>query len=198
MKNIYQRVNAVLAEGKALEKSGQMEGQGNYSFHKTDDVLAMLRPLLVAHGIHFGYTVSDHSIGDPEGKMRRTVKRVTCELVNVDDPNDKITGDEFGYGMDSQDKGPGKATSYAIKTWLLNMFKLRGQPDENKLADYDGTIDRETTNEILELIAKTNSDADQIAKLAKAKNISEIKLSDSAIVFDLLNKKLAKMTPEEK
>ena len=78
------------------------------------------------------------------------------------------------------------------------MFKLRGQPDENKLADYDGTIDRETTNEILELIAKTNSDAEQIAKLAKAKNISEIKLSDSAIVFDLLNKKLAKMTPEGK
>ena len=206
MKNIYQRVNDVLGEGKALEKGGKMSGAGgNYSFHRTDDVLAMLRPLLVAHGIHFGYTVSEHVVTTVEkpGKNdvrieRETVKKVTCELVNVDDPNDRIVGDEYGYGLDGQDKGPGKATSYAIKTWLLNTFKLRGQPDENKLADYDGTIDRKTTNELLELIAKTNSDAEQIAKLAKAKNISEIKISDSGIIFDLLNKKLEKMTPEEK
>ena len=73
MKNIYQRVNDVLGEGKALEKGGKMSGAGgNYSFHRTDDVLAMLRPLLVAHGIHFGYTVSEHVVTTVEKPVSYT------------------------------------------------------------------------------------------------------------------------------
>lgn len=207
-KNIYQRVNAVLEEGKALEKNGKMEGgkSGNYSFHKTDDVLAMLRPLLVSHGIHFGYTVKDHTlevamIDGKYGKRteRQTVKKICCVLVNVDDPNDKITGIEYGYGLDGQDKGPGKATSYAIKTWLLNTFKLRGQPDEDKGIDKvtNEIIDQETANEILEMCTKTKTDPKVVARYAQAANVASITLGKSAAVFKMLNVKMARQKSAE-
>ena len=191
--NIYQRANALTAEGKALEKNGKMTGAGSYAFHKTDDVLAMLRPLLVKHGIFFGYSVEKHSIegrDKTEDKYeRQTVKCVKCVLVNVDNPCDMIEGLEYGYGIDPSDKGAGKATSYAIKTWLLNTFKLRGQPDENTLQAFDDVISQEKADEIREMVNSTGSDELKLLKAAKVKAIEKIPLSKVAIIEKLLKER---------
>lgn len=136
--NIYQRLNQIIQRGKAVPKDGEMSGPGgNYKFQRADDIVSHLRPELAQHGIAFEHSVTAHSIEHREVETskgtrteRVTVKTVKCRLVNVDEPSDFIEGEEVGYGIDSQDKGPGKATSYAIKTWLLNVFMLRGQPDE--------------------------------------------------------------------
>ena len=140
--NIYQRVRGIIEKGKALGKTGNMTGAGSYKFHQTDVLIAFLRPELVEAGIVVTTSVEKHEYvpreyeksygGKTEMKIERTtIKHVRIRLTNVDDPEDFIEGVEVGYGVDPQDKGPGKATSYAVKTWLINQFMLRGQPDEN-------------------------------------------------------------------
>lgn len=193
-KNIYQRINEVLAEGLALPKTGQMTGGATYNFHQTDELLSFLRPILVRHGIAFSYSVEQHECLQvvEGGKFTRTTKAIKMILCCDDNPTDRIEGVEYGYGLDSQDKGPGKATSYAIKTWLLNIFMLRGQPDEDRLDSYDGFIGGETLDEIRELIAKTNADESKLLAVANADRIEHIKLSQIGIVRNLLIERMKK------
>lgn len=199
--NLYQRINAVLAEGKSLQKTGKMSGSGgSYNFHQTDELLSFLRPLLVEHGIHFSYSVVEHALENRtiEGRNgtrheRETVKKIACRLVNVDDPSEIVEGTEIGYGLDSQDKGPGKATSYAVKTWLLNVFMLRGQPDEESIETFDGWIGGEMLEEIQSLVLESGSDVAKILKLAKAESVEKILISKAGIIRDLLKKKIANM-----
>ena len=59
------------------------------------------------------------------------MKEVVATFYCTDDPEDRLTVTDYGYGIDRQDKGPGKATSYALKTIFTALFMLKGQPDEN-------------------------------------------------------------------
>ena len=55
-------------------------------------------------------------------------------FVNVDDAADFIEVATAGYGIDDQDKGPGKAISYAVKYALLKTLGLESgdDPDEDQ------------------------------------------------------------------
>lgn len=192
MKNIYQKINAVLEEGKSLEKTGEMRGQG-FKFHQTDEVLAFLRPLLSRHGINMSYTVLEHSCDYREyaGKdgpklEKQTVKTVQIRLTNVDEPLDFIEGIEFGYGVDPMDKGPGKATSYAIKTWLLNTFLLRGQPNEEFVPLSESPAGPDIIANILSLVEETESDFEGMLAYGGVKTIGDLTGSSAIKIQGML------------
>jgi hypothetical protein len=69
---------------------------------------------------------------------------------NIDDRTDYIDVETFGYGVDPQDKGPGKAMSYGVKYALLKVLGLEtgDDPDvvQDKSADYR-PAERPTTGE---------------------------------------------------
>lgn len=202
-KNIYQRVNDLLDEGVALEKTGRMEGGGgNYMFHRTDELLSLLRPMLVRHGIGLSYSVDGHSCEKiempakgtaPPTVQKQTEKTIKIRLTNVDNPEDYIQGTEVGYGLDSQDKGPGKATSYAIKTWLLNIFMLRGQPDEDGLDSLDGFIGGSDLDDLKALIAETKTDETALLRRAGVLSLEKLKYSQIGIITKRLNEVKSKM-----
>jgi hypothetical protein len=54
-------------------------------------------------------------------------------FANIDDPQDFIDVESCGHGIDTQDKGPGKAQSYAVKYALLKALGLETGDD----ADHD-------------------------------------------------------------
>ena len=58
---------------------------------------------------------------------------MVVRFANVDEPTDFIDVPSFGYGVDPQDKGPGKAMSYAVKYALLKALGLETGDD----ADHD-------------------------------------------------------------
>lgn len=203
-KNIYQRVNDVIAEGKVVEKNGSMTSGGTFKFHKVDDVLAHLRPFLVKNGIKFCYSVVEHEYiprdykkqynGKDEDKFERTtVKHVECRLINIHNPEDMIVGREIGYGIDPQDKGPGKATSYAVKTWLLNEFLLRGQPDENTVTTRDGVISKEQVSEVRLLLDRAFTEEETFLAYLGVESLEDMQLSKLAIAKRDLMKKADKL-----
>lgn len=121
-KNIYQRIHAVMEKVDYVQK--ERKSSMPYASVSHDKVTAAIRPHLVMEGvIYFPQNLKYAQDGN------RT--EVTLDLVFVcaDNPDDKLVVPTFGYGIDSQDKGPGKAVSYAIKYALLKTFGLETGDD---------------------------------------------------------------------
>lgn len=131
-KNIHQRMHAVMATiGYVQKEDKQVNGQ--YRFVGHDAVTAKVRGALLEHGILTIPTVTKHV---QDGN--RTEVDMTIAFVNVDDPQDRIEVQAFGYGIDPQDKGPGKAVSYAVKYAYLKAFALEtGDDPERDSIDHE-------------------------------------------------------------
>lgn len=152
--NIYQRLNLVQRSITYIQKE-KKQGM-RYSIVSHDAVTAKVRDPLVEHGVL--YYPSDMNL-EQVGNRTQCVMRV--RFVNVDDPADYIEVATAGYGIDDQDKGPGKAISYAVKYALLKALGLESgdDPDMDQETEYED----ETTLAIKEFenaIALARTEAD--------------------------------------
>lgn len=130
--NIFQRMHAVMQEVDYIQKE-KKQGM-RYSIVSHDAVTAKVRPLMVKHGIIY------YPVGM---RLEQTGNRtqLTCQVVfqNIEDRNDSMVVDSAGYGIDDQDKGPGKAISYAVKYALLKGLGLESgdDPDQDQNAKFE-------------------------------------------------------------
>jgi hypothetical protein len=61
-----------------------------------------------------------------------------------DEPTDQITMETVGYGIDNQDKGPGKALTYAVKGAYLKAMLLNSADDvESADIDHNPILERQ-------------------------------------------------------
>lgn len=125
-KNIHQRIAAVMASVTYIQKEKKKEM--NYSIVSHDAVTAKVRPALLDNGIVYYPVRCEHSHNGNRAECSMTVR-----FANIDEPADFIDVQSFGYGVDTQDKGPGKAMSYAVKYALLKTLGLETGDD----ADHD-------------------------------------------------------------
>lgn len=125
--NIYQRLHAVMTEVTYIQKC-QKKMNGQYTFVKADDVIAKLRQPLLDNGIVVVPTVTRS-----EQDGNRTSVSISIAFVCIDTPNDRFEVEYPGHGLDNQDKGIGKAITYAMKYALLKTFMLEtGDEDDNE------------------------------------------------------------------
>ena len=131
-KNLLQRLAAVQGEIDYIQKE-KKQGM-NYSIVSHDAVTAAVRHLMVKHGVLY-YPASIEVTQDGN----RTQAKMAVVFVNVDDPTDLITVATIGYGIDAQDKGPGKAMSYCVKYALLKTLGLEtgDDPDQDQNAKHE-------------------------------------------------------------
>ena len=120
--NVYQRLAAVMAEVSYIQKEKRPGMQ--YRIVSHDAVTAKVRPALLKNGIVYFPIRCDHTHNGNRAECSMTVR-----FVNVDDPSDFFDVQSFGYGIDSQDKGPGKAMSYAVKYALLKALGMETGDD---------------------------------------------------------------------
>ncbi len=140
-RNIAQRIAAVMGEVDYVQKE-KKQGM-NYSIVSHDAVTAKVRPLLHKHGVVYyprNLTVSQNG--------NRTEALFDVRFENIDERTDYIDVATFGYGVDTQDKGPGKAMSYGVKYALLKVLGLETGDDPDTVqdtrADYRPTTDEPT------------------------------------------------------
>jgi len=126
MDNIYQRMAKVMQSVSYVQKEDKRVNN-QYTFVSHDAVTAKIRPALLEAGIMPVVTVKEHS---QDGN--RTEATICVKLVNIDNPNDFVQIESFGYGIDPQDKGPGKAISYAFKYAMLKLFCLETGDDPER------------------------------------------------------------------
>lgn len=126
--NIYQKLNAVMAKVDYIQKEKKSGMQYNIVSH--DAVTALVRPHLQEIGIVYHPTAL-RVVQDGN----RTQVELSVRFANMDNPADFIDVPSLGYGVDTSDKGPGKAISYAVKYALLKTLGLETGDD----ADNDQT-----------------------------------------------------------
>ncbi len=195
--NIYQKMSAITSELSAVAKN-LMVGEGKFSYRAVGeaDVLAAVKPLEEKHGIYsypLGRKIIESDVltktSTYNGNEKTTNQlymrlETTYRFVNVEKPDEFIDIITYGDGIDTNDKAPGKAMTYADKYALLKAYKIitgddpdQSKSDEGKIksgrkAPYDEAKNKALTEEIKNKMIDDNKVEALHAKL-KAKGVSE-------------------------
>lgn len=135
MKNLIKSVIAVMNEVKGIEKSMTV-GNGNSSYKGVPDkevkkilgaAMAKNGLCLLPTGIKPSIKIERWEEADYSGKIKTkqtvfTEVTTTYLLMHESGESQEICG--YGHGVDAQDKGAGKATTYALKYALLYSFLI--------------------------------------------------------------------------
>ena len=178
-KNIYQRINAVMGECDYLQKVGAQQGKGI----KYDEVMAMIRGLLISHGIVMVVRQKSFDmVGGLEGKNQKVYQgSYEMDLINMDNPTEIVTHTAFAQGMDGGDKAAGKAHTYAVKIMLVKGFGIETGDDEESRSeklDKKNLISSEQYEELVKYCVIQGADGAEWSptalKLFKAYNIGDL------------------------
>lgn len=145
------RLLAVMDEVGYIQKQGKTESGPKFNYVRHDDVVATLRPALIKHGVAFMAGVQESTIGCEQvgvtksGAARyKTTLVLTLTFVNVDDPADAYSVNFPGEGVDTDDKGSGKALSYALKNGLLKIFLIEAGDEADVERSVEPAVDPDT------------------------------------------------------
>jgi hypothetical protein len=188
-RNIYQRVNKVMSECDYLQKTQAQQGKGI----KYDEVMAMIRQLLVSNGIVMVTTQESlDCLGIVEGTKQKIYQgKFSLKLVNMDKPDEFIEHTSYAQGMDGGDKGAGKAHTYAMKTMLVKGFGIETGEDEESRAEKQekkNVISKEQYNQLAQFCVDGSEWSVTGTAMMKAYNISSIELLPSAKFKDALKR----------
>ena len=143
-KTVYEKILAVMGSVNYLNKDGFVEtGKGKGYKALTDEkVLGAVRPALVSAGlvilpVKMEQQRTDEQVKAYDGSTktnRITDVSVTYRIINVEDPKDYVEVVSAGTGVDTQDKGIGKAMTYAKKYAILNSFLIPSGEDTDQIS----------------------------------------------------------------
>lgn len=149
--NIYRRLAAITAELQTVAKNLDVQTGGGKSYRAVSerDIIDAVKPLEAKYGV-YSYPVvretvaaeileTETTYGDKTTKKTTFYTRIKTvyRFVNVDDPRDYIETDVFSVGLDSQDKGDGKAMTYGDKYALMKAYKISTGDDPDAEASKD-------------------------------------------------------------
>lgn len=134
-------------------------GKNQYKAVGEADVLAAVKPIEAKHGVYsypFNRQIIDSSVltsvkaDGAETKQIFMRIEVVYRFVNTEKPEEYIDITTYGDGVDSQDKAPGKAMTYADKYALLKAYKIiTGEdPDQNYSNDLKGKTRKQNSTKI--------------------------------------------------
>lgn len=144
--NLYQRMLQVSTEVMNVEKNMKVgTGYNSYSAVADYDVVVAVKKAEAKHGVisipvnqeivesKVIETISVNNNGQETKKYQYVdIVKMTVRFINVDNPSESIEVTSYGRGIDTADKGFGKASTYARKYCLLNAYKIATGEDPDK------------------------------------------------------------------
>ena len=153
-----------------LTKDDKVEfGTTKYKAISEEKVTTAVREQLVKQGIVI-IPIEQQSENKELIRTEKSVNMLTTvhvkyRIQNIDDVNDFIEVESNGTGVDTQDKGVGKAMTYAYKYMLLRTFAIPTGEDPDKIssAETDKKMENEVNNTVINK-TKLNALNDSIEK----------------------------------
>lgn len=142
-KNIYQRIADVMRDVQYLTKDDEVDaGIGKkYRAITEEKVTRTVRESMVKNGLVMFPTVmqthlTSETVQTAKGERINRITHIDVDYViaNVDEPSEQIVVASSGTGVDTQDKGIGKAMTYAYKYALLRTFAIPTGEDPDQIA----------------------------------------------------------------
>lgn len=201
--NIFEKLAKITAELPTIAKNLTVSTGKNQSYKAVGegDVLRAVKSLEAKYGV-YSYPCSREIVEACVLTKKKAFKdeltettqqfmrvKTTYRFVNVEKPDELIEIDTYGDGVDSQDKAPGKAMTYADKYALLKAYKIEtgDDPDQwgsEELGKNNAPINSAPSVAQLAALKKVNR---SIVHVAKANGIDE-KAVTSQHVADYLAK----------
>lgn len=154
--NIFEKLAAITAELQTVAKNLTVQTTKNSSYKAVSerDILDAVKPLEAKYGVYSypcGRTVLESNLLESESaftnsKGETTVTKKTTfmtriatvyRFVNVEKPEEYTETTVFSEGIDSQDKGSGKAMTYGDKYALMKAYKISTGDDPDQTASED-------------------------------------------------------------
>ncbi len=145
--NIFQKMSAVTNDLQTVAKNMVVSTGKNNSYKAVSerDIIDAVKPLEVKHGIYsypYDRQIIESQTLDSESEYQGKVTKkttffsrikTTYRFVNIEKPDEYIDMVTFAEGIDPQDKGSGKAMTYADKYALMKAYKIStgDDPDQN-------------------------------------------------------------------
>ena len=188
--NIYEKLLSITGEIKNVSKNLDVGvGKNSYKAVGEADVLHAVKQLEQKYKV-YSYPckreIVDRAILETEKEYNGNVTKgnqiflrieTTYRFVNIENPEETIEITTYGDGIDTQDKAPGKAMTYADKYALLKAYKIitGDDPDQEHSPDtakYTTTVQKATPKQI-EILQKRYT-GDNLTKLLAANGISKL------------------------
>lgn len=148
--NLYDKLAHISAEIATVSKNLSIQaGKNSYKAVGEADVLAAVKPLEEKYRI-YSYPCKREIVESNVFTKRNTFRDQTIEttqlfmrvkttyrFLDIDAPSDYIEIDTYGDGVDTQDKAPGKAMTYADKYALLKAYKVTTGDDNDQVGSAD-------------------------------------------------------------
>lgn len=132
--NLYQKILAVMQDVAYLQKDDRVKfGTTDYKAISEEKVTSTVRESLIKHGLVILPAEQEHL---RDGQL--STVNTKYKIVDVDTGEFELIVSS-GTGADSQDKGVGKAMTYAFKYLLLRTFAIPtgDDPDQISSAELD-------------------------------------------------------------
>ena len=156
--NLFEKMAAITAELGTVAKNMTVDTGKNKSYKAVSerDVLDAVKPLEAKYKV-YSYPVSRETVESERLESEstyngNTTKKTTFytrlktvyRFVNAEKPEEYIETTVFSIGIDSQDKGDGKAMTYGDKYALMKAYKIStgDDPDQNASVDTDYRKDK--------------------------------------------------------
>ena len=212
--NIFQKMSAITEEINRVAKNLNVgTGQATYKAVGEADVLSAVKPIEIKHGV-YSYPVNRNIVETNvltttttktfNGQETTTEKNqlfmrieTIYRFVNIDKPDEYVEVTTYGDGVDSQDKAPGKAMTYADKYALLKAYKIEtgDDPDQNASETLKGVRstsanDKPATPEQIKEIKDLQVNEANVFKKYRISTLEELTYSQASFVISTKKKAL--------
>lgn len=140
--SLYKKILEVMKDIKYLQKDDNVStgGSGSYKAISEEKVTETVRESLIKNGLIILPIEQEHKRDDTilENNSKQTVSRLTTvnvkyKIVDTDTGEFEILASS-GTGVDTQDKGVGKAMTYSYKYMMLRTFAIPTGEDPDKVS----------------------------------------------------------------
>lgn len=169
--NIAQRLHLAMTIVEYVQKVKPVqsgEKSLKYSIVTHDAVTAKVRAALVQCGI---VAVPVRNVLEIRGSM--SICQITMRFINIDNMAEFIDVESVGNGIDPGDKGPGKATSYAVKYAYLKGLGLETGDDPDLDQDAVLATDKELMLEAIVKRLKQELDSEIVGEQLRTGGVRE-------------------------
>lgn len=176
--NIYEKMAKATAEIETVAKNLNVGiGATSYKAVGEADILTAVKPIEEKYGIYSyplkrelvesnAYTTTTEYKGETKEKLTIFMRiKTTYRFVNTEKPDEYMDTETFADGVDTQDKAPGKAMTYADKYALMKAYKIRTGDDPDQYASQEMHRVKRITPEQKETLIRLGTD---MVKLAQA------------------------------
>lgn len=127
--SVFKKIHAVMKDVEYLQKDDKVSfGNTSYKAISEEKVTQSVRAAMQKHGLVIIPIEQEHS---KDGTL--TTVNVKYQIVDID-TGDSIVAVSSGTGVDTQDKGVGKAMTYAYKYLMLRTFAIPTGDDPDKVS----------------------------------------------------------------